>query len=396
MELGEKIKQARKNKNLTQTELAKIIGVRSAAVISLWESGQTAPTSMTTIKNLCDTLDLTLCDLFNTIPKTCTVISSDEKEIISKMQFLDGEAKDRILKVVNTEYKRCITPYTSDPVLFQITINYPIFLTKDDFDYTNIQKNIKELKEKKKAKNITSHSITKYLWMIGYNGHISIAQVCAIFLGLLVPSQQLYNCINAYITDSYKVAPAGYVSKIEQKEPTNTFHLYIERTLSNIENRITNILQIQNHSVPFRIHAYVDQLDNIWITLSAISPESIDSKILPPSNAVKIAFIRLACSNEEICIDRLAVHPILQRIGIGSSLIDYIKGLAQANNISNIIVHPSYNVAIPSAYSSANFLKTIFGDKNSKFENAPKEFYKKNNFEILDDDPRTLIYTGLL
>lgn len=152
MNIGEKIKNARKNKRLTQTQLAKLVGVKSATVVSSWESGQSSPTTMATVKNLCTTLDLTPCDFFGMIPDTCNVISSDDKEILSKMRFLDSVSKNKILEVINREYARCTTPYTSDPVLFQIEISYPIFLTKDDPDYVSIQKNVKELKKESKKR----------------------------------------------------------------------------------------------------------------------------------------------------------------------------------------------------------------------------------------------------
>lgn len=392
MNIGEKIKNARKNKKLTQTQLAKLVGVKSATVVSSWESGQSSPTTMATVKNLCTTLDLTPCDFFGMIPDTCNVISSDDKEILSKMRFLDSVSKNKILEVINREYARCTTPYTSDPVLFQIEISYPIFLTKDDPDYVSIQKNVKELKKRKQEKKISAYSITKFLWMIGYNGYISIAQVCAIFLGAIVPSQQLYNCITSYINETYKVSPNSFSSVAAVTEETNMFQSYIEQTLPTIEEHTNSILQEINHSIPFSIHMYMDQLDNIWITLSATSPEKVDPQILPPSNAVKIAYIRLYCSADEICLDRLAVHPVLQGHGLGTILTNYAKEIARSTNVPCITVHPSYGVSVPNAHSSAKFLTAIFGAQNKNSENTPKKFYTKSGFVDCIDDSSKMIF----
>ena len=392
MNIGEKIKNARKNKNLTQTQLAKIVGVKSAAIISSWESGQSSPTTMATVKKLCTSLDLIPCDFFDIIPDTCNVISTDDKEILSKLRFLDSESKNRILEVINKEYARCTTPYTSDPVLYETRISYPIFLAKDDPDYVNVQKNIRELKKRKHAKNISAYSITKFLWMIGYNGHISIAQVCAIFLGVLIPSLQLYNCISSYIDETYKVSPNKFSDTTTTKEDANMFQSYITQTLPTIAEEITGILQKINHSIPFTLHMYTDQLDNIWVTLSATSPENVDPQILPPSNSVKIAYIRLYCSTEKICLDRLAVHPVLQGHGLGTVLTNFTKNIAHNNNVSCITVQPSYGVNVPNAHSSTKFLTSIFGSKNTNSENTPKKFYTKNGFVDCTDDSSKMIF----
>lgn len=103
------------------------------------------------------------------------------------------------------------------------------------------------------------------------------------------------------------------------------FQSYITQTLPTIEKQLNGILQKINHSIPFALHMYTDQFDNIWVTLSAISPENIDPQILPPSNSVKISYMRLYCSVEEIYLDRLAVHPILQGHGLGTLLMNYAK-----------------------------------------------------------------------
>lgn len=60
--MNEKMKQARSEKNLSQTELAKAIGV-SRQTINMIESGSYNPTVALCIK-ICKALDVTLNDLF--------------------------------------------------------------------------------------------------------------------------------------------------------------------------------------------------------------------------------------------------------------------------------------------------------------------------------------------
>lgn len=57
MTIGTYIADVRKNKNITQTELAKKIGVASPQVISNWERGFITP-SLTKLKNVIRALKL--------------------------------------------------------------------------------------------------------------------------------------------------------------------------------------------------------------------------------------------------------------------------------------------------------------------------------------------------
>ena len=395
MELSQKIKTARENKNLTQSDLAKKIGVRSAAVISSWESGKAMPTTITVIKNLCDTLDLTLCDLFNVIPSHCNAVSSETKEIVTKMSFLDSEGKEKVLAAINAEYTRCVTPYASTPVLFQIRVQHPIFLSSDDPKFFEMKRKIATLKKKKKINSINTTSVTNFLWMIGFNGYISIAQTYALFLGSLVPSEQLYNCIASYINGTYKQYPQEFIDEITTVENSeNPLDLYIQETAEILNQKISDDLHNQKHNVPFSIQTYYDSnTKNILVNLMAEKPESIDSTILPISNNVTIALIRLYISNTEISIDRFAVHHVLRCHGIGTHLLDYAKKIAIDNHIPTITVTPSGNNSnnVPNAISSENFLKYIWGD-GIESQKLPKDFYEKNGFTMYKEDSRKMIY----
>lgn len=60
--MGEKIREYRERKGMTQRDLAASIGVDASAV-SLWESGKTAPTANNIVK-LASILGVTPGDLF--------------------------------------------------------------------------------------------------------------------------------------------------------------------------------------------------------------------------------------------------------------------------------------------------------------------------------------------
>lgn len=60
--IGEFIAKLRKEKNMTQEQLAEKIGVTDKS-ISRWENGKTMP-DYSILKELCDTLDITINELF--------------------------------------------------------------------------------------------------------------------------------------------------------------------------------------------------------------------------------------------------------------------------------------------------------------------------------------------
>lgn len=62
--MGDRIKSARENKGLLQSQLADLISVKSGAVISNWEKNINKPDADKIVK-LCDVLDVSLAYLLN-------------------------------------------------------------------------------------------------------------------------------------------------------------------------------------------------------------------------------------------------------------------------------------------------------------------------------------------
>lgn len=63
MNIGEKIKAARKEKNLTQEELGALLGIQKSAVAK-YENGRVVNIKMNTLEKICTVLDIKISDLF--------------------------------------------------------------------------------------------------------------------------------------------------------------------------------------------------------------------------------------------------------------------------------------------------------------------------------------------
>ncbi len=81
IELGKKLKYLRLKKNLTQKKLAEEIGCTPAYICQL-ESGKTEP-SISTLKKIANTLDITIVDFFRTRYEEKVVARNNEREIFN-------------------------------------------------------------------------------------------------------------------------------------------------------------------------------------------------------------------------------------------------------------------------------------------------------------------------
>lgn len=104
MSLGERIRNARDNKGLKQSELAELIEVKSAAVISNWEKDINKPDADKIIK-LCEVLDISASYLLDYYGNA-THLSFDEQLHIKKYHDLDEHGKKIVTFVLDEEYNR--------------------------------------------------------------------------------------------------------------------------------------------------------------------------------------------------------------------------------------------------------------------------------------------------
>lgn len=105
MSLGERIRKARDAKGLKQSELAELIDVKSAGVISNWEKDINKPDADKIIK-LCEVLDISASYLLDYYGNSIN-ISLKEQEYINKYRVLDSYGKRVVASVLNIEFERC-------------------------------------------------------------------------------------------------------------------------------------------------------------------------------------------------------------------------------------------------------------------------------------------------
>ena len=100
-QIGERIKAARTNKNLTQGEFAKLIGAKSASVVSSWDMGVAKPD--------CERL-AAICQVLGVTPDNLLGFQSDayttsEISVIHKYRALDDRGRTVVNNILNTEYE---------------------------------------------------------------------------------------------------------------------------------------------------------------------------------------------------------------------------------------------------------------------------------------------------
>ena len=105
--LGERIKYAREQKGYLQSDLAKLIGVKSSGVISNWEKDLNKPDAEKIVR-LCNVLDVSASFLLDYYGKSSFEFTSLEEEHIKKYRALDEYGKDLIDTVLSKEHERII------------------------------------------------------------------------------------------------------------------------------------------------------------------------------------------------------------------------------------------------------------------------------------------------
>ena len=93
---NEKLKAARKQKGLSQTELGKLLGVQ-AQTISNWENGKSEP-NLKTINKLCDVLNIPIYSLIS--KEADYQLNYDEAFVINKYRELNDDGKKMIINLL--------------------------------------------------------------------------------------------------------------------------------------------------------------------------------------------------------------------------------------------------------------------------------------------------------
>lgn len=141
---GEKIRDARKSQNLTQKQLAEIIGAKHNSV-SDWENDKNKP-DPDTIELLCGVLKITPNYLLKSSNEE---FSPKEKQIIKKYRDLDPHGKEMVDFTLQKEWERSTaeTPKADKviPMAVREDTNYVNAAHADD--YAGAPEELKRLEE---------------------------------------------------------------------------------------------------------------------------------------------------------------------------------------------------------------------------------------------------------
>lgn len=196
MTLGEKIIQRRTQMGLSQAELADLLEVNSAKVISNWENNINKP-DIEKVAKICQVLQCPPEYFIETEDdkKSCQ-ITEEEIGIIQQFRKLDDFGRSVVISNLNFQVERCENERVEFPneiVLTTEPIRERIFLNKRDYDYEDMKNLMPKLKKLKKKSYLTCATLQTFLAYRGYNGMICIADLLMVFNGVKVPSRKLYD-----------------------------------------------------------------------------------------------------------------------------------------------------------------------------------------------------------
>lgn len=103
--LGERIKTARETKGYLQSDLAKLIGVKSSGVISNWENDLNKPDAEKIVK-ICEVLEVSASFLLNYYGKSTFECTPSEQILLKKYRDLDQHGKEMVDFTLEKEYER--------------------------------------------------------------------------------------------------------------------------------------------------------------------------------------------------------------------------------------------------------------------------------------------------
>lgn len=94
--LGERIREAREQKALLQSQLAELIGAKSSAVISNWEKDLNKPDADKIVK-LCRALSVSASYLLDYYGGVATEMSPPEAELVSIYRSLNSQTQELLI-----------------------------------------------------------------------------------------------------------------------------------------------------------------------------------------------------------------------------------------------------------------------------------------------------------
>ena len=152
MTLGQRIQQIRTDHNLTQEQLAQLIGVKSGSVIYNWESCTSRP-DIDKVFKICEVLQISANYLFNTSDDYPSTV---EMSVIKKYRTLDTFGRDAVDSILNIEYERIMAAVPKKKKTRMLKIKFysdPTSASTDNFLVETIPDEIwvKETEEAERA-----------------------------------------------------------------------------------------------------------------------------------------------------------------------------------------------------------------------------------------------------
>ena len=218
--LRRRIRLERKEKNLSQAELAKLVGVANASTIANWEGGVSSP-DLDKLNRLAEIFDVRL-EYLTGLNNSRHSLREDVVAMLKDVEFTaedikykrmfdtcDETAQGAILANLQYYYDRMtggaeMKEADSGDAIGEDSMH--LFLCETDKDYNLMKEKRAELRILKRKSNKSFNEITNYLWKTGYGSELCVFYVISAFgYGIVprVPSRKLFNDIKAFLNDTY-------------------------------------------------------------------------------------------------------------------------------------------------------------------------------------------------
>lgn len=194
MAFGEKLKNRRDEKGLSQNELASLLGLTSSTIISNWEKGKNRP-DIDKLEKLCEVLGCSPNYFFDYQEKP-NGNTEQEELLLQKYRRLDAPGRQVVDSNIDMQLERCIIGNgdweTETAILSEPTIDEQVFLKVGDPEYEAMKGRYPELKEVRRNSYLPSNIILRLLWNKGFRDKISLFDVVLLERGVRIPSHKLY------------------------------------------------------------------------------------------------------------------------------------------------------------------------------------------------------------
>ena len=197
-QFGQRLREVREMRGLTQSKLAELCDIKSPAVLSYWESGRNKPDTDKLVV-LCHALSVSPNYLLG-IEDAPNGLSFEAMAAAKKLDQLDDFNRMEMLNAIDMRLLNAgmlRAPKQSNAG--------GLYLSPEDPDYYELKKQSQQFRELKRDRYRGYEDITKHLWDYGYNpDQVCLTYVIQIFTGKRVPCRELYERILAYLTNDLR------------------------------------------------------------------------------------------------------------------------------------------------------------------------------------------------